>query len=209
MCFGGGGGGGSASAIQARNEELEQERQRRIRQGAALIEDQFSRFDDNFFGDFRDRFLGFFEPQLDKQSNAARGSAIAALVDRGILGSTEGIRALTNIQDRDALERTNLANRAIDEANKLRAGVEREKSNLFALNETAADPARIAPLAQGSAAAFVAPNAFNPLGDVFGSVLNNVAAFQAARQNAIAPIQRATFAPSGVATSGGSGRVVN
>jgi hypothetical protein len=207
MCLGGGGDGG-ASDIQERNEQLERERQERIRSGADIITQQFSRFDDRFFGDFKNKFLNFFEPQLDKQSNAARGKGIAALTDRGILESTEGIRALTDIQDVDALERTNLTNRSLDEVNKLRSGVEREKTNLFALNETAADPARIAPLAQGGAASFAAPNAFNPLEDVFGSVLNSVAAFQAARNNAIAPVAQRSFAPSGVASSGGSGRVV-
>ncbi len=207
MCFGGGGDGG-AKDIQKRNERLERERQGRIRAGADIITQQFSRFDDDFFGDFQNKFLSFFEPQLDKQSNAARGKGITALVDRGILESTEGIRALTDIQDVDALERTNLTNRSLDEVNKLRSGVEREKTNLFALNETAADPARIAPLAQGGAAAFTAPNAFNPLEDVFANVLNSVAAFQASRNNAVAPVQPRSFSSSGVARSGGSGRVV-
>lgn len=207
MCFGGG-GGGDAKDIQERSELIERERQDRIRSGADVITQQFSRFDDKFFGDFKAKFLSFFEPQLDKQSNAARGKGISALVDRNILDSTEGIRALTDIQDVDALERTNLANRSLDEVNKLRSGVEREKTSLFALNETAADPERITPLAQSGAASFTAPNAFNPLEDVFGSVLNSVAAFQAARNNAVAPVTRRTFAPSGVAQSGGSGRIV-
>jgi len=206
MC--GGGGGSDAGDIQRRNEQLEEERQARIRAGSDLITQQFSRFDDGFFGDFQNNFLSFFEPQLDKQSNAARGQGISALVDRGILNSTEGIRGLTDIQDRDALERTNLVNRGQDEVNKLRQGVEREKTNLFALNETAADPARIAPLAQGGAASFAAPAAFSPLEDVFGGVLNSVAAFQAARNNAVAPVARRSFNSSGVASSGGSGRVV-
>jgi len=207
MCIGGGGDGG-ADELRERSEQLELERQDRIRSGANLINEQFARFDEPFFGDFQNKFLNFFEPQLDEQSNQARGKAISALVDRGILGSTEGIRAITSIQDKDALERTNLANRALDEANTLRSGIEREKSNLFALNESAADPARIAPLVQGSASSFVAPNAFDPIGDVFGNVLNNVAAFQAARNNAVAPISRSS-SPSGVAfKSSGSGRIV-
>lgn len=210
MCLGGAGGGG-AGKLQKRQEQLEQERQDRIRAGNKLIEDQFSRFDDNFFGDFRNRFLGFFEPQLAAQFNDARGGATAALVDRGILESTEGIRALTKLQEKDALERTNLSNRATDEVNKLKAGVEQEKGNLFALNETAADPERIAPLATGGAAAFAAPAAFTPVENIFGSLLNSVAAFQAARNNAVAPSSRPIFSTgSGISSSSsGSGRIVS
>jgi len=207
MCLGGGGGSNDAKKIQRRNEELEEERQARIREGQAIINENFARFDQPFFDSFKSSFLDFFNPQLDDQANAARGRGLAALVDRGISESTEGIRAQTDIQKRDALERTNLANRAIDESNKLRAGVEREKTNLFALNETAADPSRIAPLAAGGARAFVAPAAFSPLEDVFASTLSNVAAFQAARNNATAPVARRTFAPSGVANPSGSGFV--
>lgn len=210
MCFGGGGGGSDAREIQERNEELERQRQQRIREGAAIIDDKFSRFDDGFFGDFKQSFLDFQEPQIDKQFNQARGQATAALVDRGILGSTEGIRALTNIQDRDALVRTNLANQAADRANELRGNLAREKSNLFALNETAADPERITNVAQGAAQSFAAPQAFDPLENVFGNVLNNVAAFQAARSNAVAPrgAQSISTAPIVRGSSSGSGRVV-
>ena len=208
MCFGGGGGGGEADKIQKRSELLEDERQQRIRDGSQIINQQFSRFDDGFFGDFKSKFLDFFEPQLQSQSDTARGQATTALVDRGILGTTEGIRTLTNLQERDALERVDLVNRSLDESNALKAGVEREKSNLFALNEASADPERIAPLAQSGSASFAAPNSFQPLGDVFGSILNSAASFQAARNNAVAPTARRSFSSSGVASSGGSGRVV-
>lgn len=210
MCFGGGGGGGGdAKAIQDRNEQLEAERQARIREGAGLIDTAFDQFDSGFYNDFKNSFLGFYEPQLEKQFGQARGDTVAALTDRGILGSTEGLRAMTDIQDKAALERTVLANRAADEANSLRSSVEREKSNLSALNETAADPARIGPLVQGAASSFTAPQAFSPLEDIFGTVLNNVAAFQAARNNAVAPERRPTFSTAPVTRDqGGSGRVV-
>lgn len=206
MCFGGG-ASDSSQEIQERNEQLERERQDRIRAGADIINTNFARFDDGFFNDFQNKFLGFFTPQLDKQSNAARGKGTSALVDRGILASTEGIRALTDLQDRDALERTNLANRSIDESNRLRSGLEREKSNLFSLNEAAADPARVAPLVEGAASAFAAPQAFSPLEDVFGSALNSIAAFQGARNNAVAPVAQRYF-PTASSSSGGSGRIV-
>lgn len=210
MCLGGGGGGdGGAKDIQERQEELERQRQDRIRAGADLINENFKQFDDGFFNDFQNRFLNFFEPQLDQQSAAARGKATAALRDRGINASTEGIRALTDLQERDALERTNLGNKALDEANRLRGSLEREKSNLFSLNEASADPERIAPLATGAAASFAAPNAFDPLEDVFGGVLNSFAAFQAARNNSVTPVARRNFSISGVSNSPtGSGRVV-
>lgn len=207
MCFGGGGDGG-AGKIQERNEQLEAERQARIRAGADLINQQFSRFDDNYYNDFKNAFLGFYEPQLDKQSIEARGKGISALTDRGILASTEGIRALTKLQDEEALQRTHLANQSVDRVNNLRSRIEQEKGNLYALNETSADPERIAPIVNGSAASLVAPSSFDPLGDVFGGVLNSVAAYQAARNNAVAPVSRTVYSSGGVAPSGGSGRVL-
>lgn len=206
MCFGGGGDGG-AGETQARIEELERQRQERIRQGVEVINSSFANFNDDYFSDFRNSFLGFYQPQLADQFVDSRGKLIAALRGKGNLQSTSGIRALGDLSEKNAIEQTLLQNRAVDESNKLRGGLETEKANLYALNEASADPERIAPLALGSASAFAAPTAFNPLEGVFASTLNSIAAYNNARNNSP---QGTTASPSrfGVASGYGSGSVV-
>lgn len=207
MCLGGGGDGG-AGATQRRIEELEAERQARIKEGAALINSQFdSKFNDQFYGDFQKSFLDFFTPQLDDQFNAARGDVISALTNRGNLKSSAGIRMLQDVEKKNATERNLLANRAQDEASNLRSGVENERANLFSLNESSADPERLAPLVTSSATALTAPQAFTPLEGVFASVLDNVTRFQNARLNSPAATYRPSSSAAATIGSSGSGAV--
>lgn len=207
MCLGGGGDGG-ASATQKRIEQLEAERQARIKEGAALINTQFdSKFNDQFYSDFKNSFLDYFTPQLDDQFNAARGNIVSALTNRGNLKSSAGIRTLQDLEKKNALERTQLANRAQDEASNLRSGVENERSNLFSLNEASADPERLAPMVTSSASAIAAPQAFSPLENVFASVLDNVTRFQNARLNSPAATPRISVNSAANIGSLGSGAV--
>lgn len=207
----GAGGGDQSGALQARNEQLEQERQDRIRQGAADINTAFQKFDQPFYNDFQNRFLDFYTPQLDQQLADARAKISTGLADRGMLESSAGLRALGRLQDKNNIERTTLANQAIDQANQLKGQVENQKSDLYALNEASADPSRMGPLVSGAVTAFAAPQSFTPLEDVFASVINSAAMYNNARNSSVPPTQPIFRRSSNVASPGssGSGRVVN
>lgn len=205
-----GGGGDKSVALQRRNEQMENDRQARIRAGAGQIDEAFKKFDEPFYADFQDRFLDFYTPQIDQQLGDARSKITTNLVDRGMLESTTGLRSLGRLQDADNVQRTTLANQAVDQSNALKGQVENEKADLFALNEASADPERIGPLVSGAATAFAAPQSFSPLEDIFASVIRSATDFQAARQGNPNPrplFGQASRAPK--AGSAGSGRVVN
>lgn len=206
MCGGGGGGGASAAELQAETDRKEAERQQRIRQGVSLIDREFAKFDDPFYQDFQNSFVDFYTPQIDQQFNDAQGQLVARLADRGMLESTSGLARIADLKRAAERERTLIANQAVDQATALRGNVERERSNLFALNEGAADPARVGSIVQNSATALRAPTAFEPLGDVFSSVLNDLAAFNTASQNN--PQSGFTSRRTASPTPTGSGRVV-
>ncbi len=152
-------------------EKREIERQRDVSLGKRGIDTAFDRFDDDYFGTFRDARQSFYTPQLSKQFGQARGSLISALHGRGILESTVGARKLSDLTDLRNDTALNIANESQDESNKLRQTVQNSKTSLYNLNAISADPQAINAQAQGQATSIVAPSAFSPLGQVFSSAL--------------------------------------
>lgn len=154
----------------------EHERQRDIKRGQRKIDTHFGQFDDGYYTGYEQKYVDFYNPQLDRQFADARGKLIAALAGRGTLESTAGFGKMTDLQEEKDLAATTIANEAQDAANKLRSNVENAKTNLYSLNESAADPKAANALAKGQATALVAPPAFSPLGQVFASFLAPLAA---------------------------------
>lgn len=197
----------TADQIRRETEQKEAERQAAIRQGAGMIDQSFSKFNEPFFQGFQDNFLNYYTPQIDEQLRDARATLATSLADRGMLESTTGLSKLADLEKSAARQRTDISNRAVDEANNLRSQVEQERANLIALNESAANPSRIGTLVRNSAATLKAPQSFSPLGDVFATALDSVAQFNNAARNS--PSGRGLFDKARPATSANqSGRVV-
>lgn len=160
-----------AARQAAAMKKAEAQRQQAISEGRRNIDTAFGQFNDDFFGGFQNSFLDFFTPQLEDQFEKARAQLVAALAGRGTLESSAGLGALADLSEKNDLERTQIANRAVDASNALRGNVERAKSNLFTLNESSADPQGINARAIGEATALAAPQSFTPLADVFSAAL--------------------------------------
>ncbi len=158
----------------ARLDVREVNRQQDITTGKGKIDKAFQQFTPDYYNNFGKSYTNFYSPQLNDQYAQARGKLTAALAGKGTLESTAGI----GMEGRLAKERdtaaTTIGNEAQDAKNKLRSNVERGKSDLYALNESSADPQAINNRAIGEATALVAPPAFSPLGQVFGQFLGNV-----------------------------------
>lgn len=154
----------------------ENQRQHDIKRGQRKIDENFAQFDDPYFDSYRQGHIDFYSPQLDNQFTDARGKLIAALAGRGMLESTSGFGKFADLQEEKDLAATTIANEAQDAANKLRSNVETARSNLYSLNESAADPKAANNLAMGQATALVAPPTYSPLGQVFASFLAPLAA---------------------------------
>jgi hypothetical protein len=194
-----------AARMERELKEQEARRQANIRDGRTRIESAFSRFNDGYFGDFVNDFLSHYFPQIDEQYDSATGTARASYRDRGIGQSTVAARGMANLFTERGRARTQVANDAQGAANNLRGQVENTKTNLYNLNQSAADPEAANIRAQAEASALVAPPNYSPLGQVFASAMQPIVnAGQAYRNRAPTPY----VSPYAGATGGGSATVV-
>ncbi len=189
----------------ARMDVREHNRQQDVTTGRGKIDKAFTQFDDKYYNDYGQKYLDYYTPQLNDQYAQARGKLTAVLAGKGMGASTVGIGEqgrLTTTKDTAA---TTIANQAQDAKNTLKSNVEKSKSDLYSLNESAADPASINNRAIGEATALVAPPAFSPIGQVFSNFLGNVVG---GSQGATNPYYKPYQSPSFSGASGkGSGAV--
>ena len=182
MC-GGGRARREAAAAEARARQEAADREAKIKQGQAAIDTAFGQYDQPYYDRYAKSIVDTQQPELDRQSQAASGKLSAALADRGMLESTVGAQQFGDVGRVYADNSTQIANQAADAAKGLQAKVEGQKSNLYALNQSAADPQGINAQAIGAATAIAAPSSVSPIGDVFSGVIGPYVAFQNARQN--------------------------
>lgn len=203
MCGGGKGGDGGA-AERAKAEEAA--RQAKIKEGQGLIDKAFAQYNDDYYNNYKGKYLDYYNADLDKQYSTAVDELTAQLAGRGMLESTSGAAQIAKLAETLSTQKSLIANQAGDEANNLRAKMESGKSDLYALNQSSADPAAINARALASAGSFVAPASFNPLASVFADVLSPVIASRYANSGSAKP---ASTQQSGVtlASAQGSGKV--
>lgn len=180
-------------------------RQGDIGLGQVYIDKAFKQFNPAYFDRYKSDYTGYYNPQLDQQYDTASGKLRAALRDRGIGQSTVGADAHGDLATEHVRARTNIGNEAQDAANKLRGTVEQAKTDLYGLNQQAADPKGANTRAVAQASAIIAPPQYSPLGQVFASALQPFAN-AAASYNNRAGSRYSTIYPG--ANSRGSGRVV-
>jgi hypothetical protein len=204
------GGGGSGEARRAREdtERRERERQANISQGKREIDGAFNQFGDDYYDDYQDQVLSYYNPQIDDQYGDAQAKLNAALAGRGILESTVGAGANSGLLKEYNKERTSIANEAVDATNKVREGVENSKTDLYALNSAAADPEGMGARAVGSATALVAPPTLTPLGQVFQGFLQPWLNYQQGANSRPGPAYQSPIRGNNPKAGYGSGSVV-
>jgi len=161
----------NSAAIAAQQEE---ERQARIQEGVTSIDTAFEGFNDDFFNNYQNDYLGYFTPQLDDQYNDAVERLTLNLARSGNLTSSAGANQLADLRREFDTQSTSLTNQALSASNQLRGDVDNRRSQLFADNRAAADPGSAASAA-ASAATLLQPAApTTPLSNVFGDFFNNL-----------------------------------
>jgi hypothetical protein len=186
-------------------ETRERRRQYEVKGGRQNIDKAYTQYGDDYYNDYKQDYTDYYFPQLEQQFGDATGKLTATLAGRGMKNSTVGIDAVGDLTQENIRARTAIGNEAQDATQKLRGTVENSKTNLYALNESAADAAGINARAIGEATALVAPPAYSPLGQVFAAALQPWANYSAARQNR--PRSPYSSVISG-ASGQGSGRVI-
>lgn len=201
MCFGGSNKAAKeAAAARAETERREAERRANIQTGRGKIDDAFGIFDDNYFAGYKDTVTSDQFGQLDDQYADARGKMLAAMAGRGMLNSSTGLDNMAKLAQQYNDTRVDIGSRALDAANELRARVESNKSDLYGLNDSIADPDALSTQLTGRLSALQAPNAVSPIGQVFASIVDPVIAYNRARANSPGPAYRSP--------TGGSGKII-
>ena len=163
----GGGGKNAASREASRARAEEEARQGRIREGTKSINDTFSRFDDNFYGDIRDAFVTFGQPQLDDQFRDASEKNTFDLARSGTLNSSIRGERNADLQKQYDIERQNLIDKARGYETEARNNVERARGDLISMLQVTGDATGAANSALTRAATLATPPAYSPLGQLF------------------------------------------
>ena len=161
----------NSAQIAADNRRREEERQARIREGQAAIDEQFGQFDDTFFQGVEQSALDFFNPQLDEQFRRARDQVTFNLARSGNLNASEGARQFGDLTRTLQENRALIADRAAGDAARARADVESNRSDLIGQLSASADPSAAATGALARAQSLAAPRQFSPLGDLFAAAI--------------------------------------
>lgn len=180
MC-GGGGGGGNSAAVDEQRRQAEEARQREekrkadILAGTARIDENFNRFDDNFYGQRRQAYLDYATPQLDQQLAEARKQLTFALGGAGQLRSSAATDRLGRLMQDYELQRAGLVSEADNQAQQLRTQVANSRNTLIDQLNASADPdaAYNNSLARASLIQST-PNSFSPLGQLIGNAAAGV-----------------------------------
>lgn len=195
------------SAAIARKEE--KQRQERIREGKGKIDKAFAVFDPKYFDQFKNDYLGYYNPQIDEKYTDARQDLRYNLARAGTQDSTPGQKAFGDLLEGYTDRRREVASNALEATNKIRGQVEQNKSDLYAQNQASADPSLAAIQAVGRAGSLQTPPSFSPVGDIFAGLTNAGASYLSGSNRGLPQGYAPFFAPGASLPSGvGSGRVV-
>lgn len=154
-----------AQAQQAAN-------QANIAQGVSTINDAFSQFNPSYYSGIQNAYTAYEEPQLDQQYTQANNNLIYALNRAGIQDSSAGAYETGLLNNAYGNQKTAITNQAQDASNQQASAVANAKNNLLNLNTTSADPSSVAADTTAQIQTLQTPAAFQPLGNVLGSVID-------------------------------------
>lgn len=188
----------------AEQRRLEQERANKISGNVSSIGSAFSKFDDPFFEQAGSNVREFFTPQLQEQFEEAQEKTAFNLANKGLSDSSVAADKAGELKDLFDRELRNIETKAGEAENQLRTDVSNRRSNLIRLAESGTGLDNFSELITPEVSSVQLPTNFNALGDVFGSVVNDIDLLQ---RSGVLP----TFVNSGGqkgATSGNSARVI-
>jgi len=187
-----------------------QERQAQVVQGQQNIDSAFSKFDDNYFNKYQGAYEANYNPQVDEQYQRAQQGERYNYARTGMLDSTPAIHGADLLNEKYGQQRQAVAADALSATNNLRNGVQQQKSQLYALNSSAADPTLASTQAAASAGTIPSTPQYSVLGDLFSGLVNAGANYQQGRNTNSPYFTPNAPMPGGALPSGsGSGRVVN
>lgn len=192
----------TAEAAAAR--QREEERQGRITTGMADLDTQFGAFDDSFYDQRKDSFLGYYTPQIDDKFSDAKDQLTYALARAGTSNSTMAGDQLGKLLKAYSSEQAGILSQADADGANVKSRIGAEKSSLTAQLNATGDASRVSNDALGrTQQLFAETPVYSPLGDIFGGVANGIGNYAQAQREQ--QLYRTYF---GNGQSGSSSRVI-
>jgi hypothetical protein len=208
----GGGGGKEPLTIQEqmtrdanRARRIENRRIQRINKGEKRIDKIFGKFDKGFYKTYQNKYVNFYQPEIDDQFGDAQDELTYALARAGTLKSSIAGGKQADLRSAYKTQQAVTLSQAQDATSALRGNINNEKSGLISLLNATGDANRASNEALSrSQQLFREAPAYDPLGDIFAGVASGVGSYYAGQQERDA--YDAYF--GGRAPSSGSSRVV-
>lgn len=163
MCiFGGNGDNGAAEARQ-----LENERNARINEGMARIDETFSPFDADYYKNFQAKAYGLTAPDIKRQYRDASNQATYGLARSGTSRSSAAAKLFGDLNERFGQVDLKAMDDARALADQRRSDVESTRSNLVTQLNATANPQAAAQSAVAQARALTAPPVYSPITNAF------------------------------------------
>lgn len=187
--------------------QQEEARAAKIREGQSAIDSKFdSQFNDPYFSNIESGYLDYYNPQLQEQYDDAVKQLTYSLARSGNAESTTNNEQFGKLEQKQLEARTKIADDAKAASAKARGDVAQQRSSLYSLNNSAADPNQAASQAAQAALQLAQPQSYSPLGSIFSSLINtggNIAAVNQAQTGNIYGSGNGPSAPSTTNTKSG------
>lgn len=159
------GGGGDGGAAESRR--MEEERQARVKQGIAAVQDAFKGFDQNFYDNQRANYTAWAQPQINRQYGSQLDQLRYGIARTGLGGSSVAAKAKGDLSLQLSDANMNMAQASRDYMQKSQNTIEAARSDLIAQATATADPQLVANNALARAQQSTSGPAYTPLGSLF------------------------------------------
>lgn len=206
MCLGAKPPKDNSAEIARQNEAA---RQAKIVAGQQGIDDTFGKtFTDEYYGGLTKNYEDYYNPQLATQYDDALKELTYQTARSGNAESTAANELFAKLEKQKQDAATKIANDAIASTGKAKSDVAAQKSNLYSLNNAAADPTQAASQAAQAALQLNQPVSYSPLGSIFASLIQT-GGNAAAVNNAVSAPTYGSAGPSAPNTNTKSGYTAN
>lgn len=173
-----------AAAANRNKEQPETPWQKALREGLFTSVSEKRGFDDQFFQDRHDAFMGFYQPQLDEQFGDAKDQLTYALARAGTLNSTLAADKQADLMSKYDVQRASLLSQADADVADTKTRLNQEKSALVAQLNATGDADRVSneALSRTQQLYQQKPN-YNALGDVFAGAAAGIGNYFNARND--------------------------
>lgn len=166
----GGGKGGGSNKEARRARKAEEERQRRIREGTARVNELFdAQFTEPFFQGRRTSYLDYATPQLEQQYGDAQRDLTFALARGGLLDSSARASKVGDLQRLYDLNMQHVSDEALNYETEARNAVEDARASLIQQLNVTGDVQGAVNAARARSQALSQAPSFSPLSNLFSS----------------------------------------